>query len=260
MSGLTQLEVLRLENCNLLPQDPEPPPDSLSGRYHCAGTAALLSVLPKLSRLQSIIFKLPVFDVMTQPLQHYSALTASSFLSTLRVSPVEAQALPTCAVQHMFPAGKTFADLKELCLGALINTPPVDLHGVYNVFGNLWEYDVEYIVAACPGLTQLGLICSFNERADLPVLRKLPPTVVDLSLGGGVCRDKAAALVAELTQLTSLDWLCAPEFTDAGLQKFTALTSLGRLYVPLCPCISKEVCEGEELHLFSDDIKVRQLA
>jgi hypothetical protein len=43
-------------------------------------------------------------------------------------------------------------------------------------------------------------------------------------------RDAAAAAVAKLTKLKSLSWYRAPQLTDVGFQRLTALTALTRLY------------------------------
>lgn len=258
MADLTQLVSLRLDYCNLLPRDPD---DVEPGSgYDCAGTIALMSALLKLHELQSIVLNLPTLDTYVGRTlgvaQHCSALTTSPCLTSLRTNPgYEVRPLPIFAVQHMFPRGKT-SPLKELELGSLVSN---DL-SLLNSASGLCPFvddDLDNIVAACTGLTTLSLVSSIYGHFELPALRKLPSTTVELSLGGKVCRDKAAALVAELTQLTSLEWLCAPEFTDEGLQKFTALTSLDRLWVAMCPGISKRVCEGDELKLHSDDTKVR---
>jgi hypothetical protein len=150
-----------------------------------------------------------------------AALTAPAQLTCLSISDWQAQPLPATALQHMFPAGKQLPRLQHL----VFDCHSDGLHG-----GRITAAELSSLVRACPGLTYLGLACVLAPDADLSALLKLPQQCQHLKVGGQAFGDNAAGVVAQLTQLTQLEW-CRSGLTAAGLAQLTALHALDTLYL-----------------------------
>jgi hypothetical protein len=76
LSSLTQLQILYMEDCSLLPYEPD-------AEWETEGTAALLTGLSSLTRLENLTMSLHHMDSETIALEQFSALTASSHLTQL---------------------------------------------------------------------------------------------------------------------------------------------------------------------------------
>lgn len=102
------------------------------------------------------------------------------------------------------------------------------------------------IISCCPSLTGLDVGKALSPNADTSLLLRLPRSCVSLGLGGeGANMDDAcAAVVAQLTQLTKLDWIGSDLLTDRGLESLTSLTNLGDLMMFECQSISSNVCRA----------------
>jgi hypothetical protein len=124
--------------------------------------------------------------------------------------------------------------------------------------------DAARIAASCPGLTDLTLKSVISVGASLAPLLKLQGTLQRLSVAGAAFGDAAAALVAQLTGLQSLEWSDCGSLTDTGLVRLSALKGLQRLYLKSCKGLSKAVLPPDtwytasKLLLESEAPQVRQ--
>jgi hypothetical protein len=222
IASLSRLTRLQLVGC-WVPED-----DSLSPEEEEAdamkGAAALLAAIGGLRQLQHLELK-GERDCLLRTGQpaDCAALTASSQLTHLQVYGWEGQPLPCGAVQHMFPAGRQRSQLQQLVLRGLEESWS---EGPY-----ITTADLHSIVSACPALRCLGITGVLAAGADVSALLQLPSTCASLLLGGSAVGDEAAAEVAQLTQLTALEWSESSSLTDAGLQLLTALQALETLCV-----------------------------
>ena len=89
------------------------------------------------------------------------------------------------------------------------------------------------MISACPGLTSLDIAGALlpGHSSAISTLLQLPPTCRQLSIGGDAFGDSAAPTVAQLTQLTKLEWGGSCSLTDAGLYQLTALQGLQELHL-----------------------------
>jgi hypothetical protein len=107
LGNVTQLQVLRLKHCQLLPV-------AAGVQVDTAGAAALLEVLAKLQQLQELKMELQGLNAAPIAPQQFSALTASSHLTKLAIKCIEQAALPKGTAQHMFPPNKQLRSLQFL--------------------------------------------------------------------------------------------------------------------------------------------------
>jgi hypothetical protein len=117
----------------------------------------------------------------------------------------------------MFPAGKQLPQLQQLLLHS------DHWHGFECL---VTADDLPRMLRACPGLRSLQLTDVLEADADVSALLQLPSTCVSLRVAGDPFKDRAARVLAQLTQLTALEWDWAEGMTLAGLQPLTALQAL----------------------------------
>jgi hypothetical protein len=199
------------------------------------GAQALLVSLRQLPQLQHLELSRMQLDEVTA-VQHLSALTASSKLTSLYVLARFSMPMPQGALQHLLPSGVQLPELqvlrlqggdgvsKEQCLGA---------------------EDTRRIAECCPGLTELTLSGVVSLRVSLSQLLALQSTLQALSVAGAAFGDGAAGVIAQLTGLRSLEWSNG-SLTDSGLQQLAALTALTHLRVKSCKGVSKEILPPDE--------------
>jgi hypothetical protein len=114
LGELTQLQQLQMVGCHLLPTP-------LDDTYQTEATAALLEVLPSLTRLQKLYLDLDRLDIESITPQQFSALTASSQLTMLNLIRDDDPVLPKGALQHMFPPSRRMQLLQPLAIGAYLS-------------------------------------------------------------------------------------------------------------------------------------------
>lgn len=233
LGSIPQLQKLTMEDCLLLTGNH----DDDFGDFDAAGTETLLDVLPKPTALQALELKLDSLDTSGDVApQRFSALTASSCLTELVISPPGCASLPRGAAQHMFPAGRQMPLLQHLSISPHVEDDTLDEDDCC-----IDTADLSSILACCSGLQWLEIE---RSDADLSVLLQLPEGCNSLLVGGIAFTDNAAPVLAQLTQL---DYLClhnSPEFTDAGLEQLMPLR-LGRLYVYDCSLSVEVTSEGD---------------
>lgn len=161
------------------------------------------------------------------PVASLSALTASTKLQQLHVNCRArhgrcGSAFPDGAVAHMFPSGRVLEQLVVLHLGPE--------KGFTGFDGFLSGEDLECIAASCPSLQSLHIKGSLKAGKPTDALLQLHECHT-LSVGGVALafNNHAAAVVAQMTQLTHLSWCCSRGFTSMGLELMTRLTNLQRL-------------------------------
>jgi hypothetical protein len=157
-----------------------------------------------------------------------SALTASSQLTWLAIDTVYGgQPLPATALQHMFPAGKQLPWPRYIAIRTYSNSHDKGL---------VMTAELSSMFDACPSLTSLDVTRVLTPDADVSTLLKLPQHCQRVAIGGRAFGDETAGVIAQLTQLITLEWagsqfLGAPPFTYAGLAKLTALHMLDTLHI-----------------------------
>jgi hypothetical protein len=112
-------------------------------------------------------------------------------------------------VQHIFPAGRQLPQLQQLVLSG------AEEEGLQEAC--ITTADLHSIVSACHALRSLDISGVLAAGVDVSALLQLPSTCASLTLGGSDVGDRAAGVVAQLTQLTALEWTESPKLTDAGL-------------------------------------------
>jgi hypothetical protein len=182
------------------------------------------------------------------PPDSYSALTASSQLQCLHVDcmgedPYSSRSsIPDGAVGHMFPPGRLLQHLVFLQIGS--DNPnfhhrrcAYDDDGENVSDGSLSGEELQRIVCSCPSLQSLHLKGSLKADQAVDALLQLSECC-SLSIGGSDYEwsNAAAAVVAQMTQLTHLSCLCSRGFNGLGLQLLTALTNLQRLEIKAMFC------------------------
>ena len=243
LSSIAGLHMLHLDSCELVP-----------GMQ--AGTRALLQTLQGLTQMQEIHLILEPGSTHGLALELFGALTASAQLTCLKMAPFYDQPLPRGAVRHMFPAKCSKPQLQVLQLkNDFVESPYEDDN--YEDDNHDWclgDRDLALMAAACRGLTKLELMRVVRPGATAAGLQRLPGTLRSLSVGGLGFGDAAAAAVAHLTQLQSLEWDIEVKLSDVGLQRLTTLTGLTRLY---CDGFFSDL--SEDLFRGSDDIDNRTI-
>lgn len=193
----------------------------------------LLAAVAQLTELQHLrLAGICTFDSGLVGAQAYSALTASSKLTTLEVL-AEDHRMPLVreAFAHMLPQGRQLPHLRRLWLdgGGDIYCGPgygVDTYEPPCIFAD----DMQRIGASCPGLTCLKMTGGVMGGNTYALLTLLPPSLLELHVEGFAAGDDQAEQIAQLTQLKSLTWGSSP-LTPAALQELTALQGLTQLSV-----------------------------
>lgn len=160
------------------------------------------------------------------------------------------QPLPRGAVQHIFPKGQRMLQLHVLNIACENG----DDHEV-DVTGDGWcldASDLERIVASCPLLRCFGCLRVVDPKASLDALLKLSFCLSRLFVGGMAFGDAAAATIAQLRKLRSLEYLSwehSPCLSDVGLRQLTALMGVTELLVTHCRGLSADVFKdcGDEV-------------
>lgn len=232
-----QLTHLELTSCHLLPC-------GLDRVVQPEGVLALLGTLQRLTQLRVLQLARLSIKPGNISVQQFSALTASTHLTRLFLQPAYPYPLvPRGALQHMFPAGRQLPHLKWLHLsGPREHEDEEDAYGYdsdddddappspHSISGQ----DLARIVSSCPSLDSLCIANDIVEPgADLSPL-KLASGLRLLSIGGDAFTDATAPLIAQLTQLTRLQWSHTPGLTQQGVGHLTALQGLKELSVWDC--------------------------
>jgi hypothetical protein len=147
LGGFTSLQSLNLDGCALLPRN------GAQDDRSAEGTAALLRALALMTSLQDLELTVDGIDTNFTAPQSFAALTASTQLTRLVLTPDDDAPLPKGAVQYMFPAGRPLPLLQHISFSPIIE----DLDG--------WEAeewcvdgdDIGRIAACCTGLLWLEL-------------------------------------------------------------------------------------------------------
>lgn len=195
---------------------------------------ALLAVVGKLALLQQLKLVLTV-EPEAVPSAAFSALTASSQLRVLHVELTREVPVPVPGpdvLQHMFPAGRRLAQLHTLVLGSA------------QQMNSQWVMppaDVARIAASCPALHTVSLVDVLAPGGGDSLCALLHLTSVSsLRVGGTAWDDRAAGVVARLTQLTRLEWVHTWEdpnepprggLSRVGLGQLAALQRLQHLSI-----------------------------
>jgi hypothetical protein len=196
-----------------------------------AHTAALLPAIGSMHQLQHLALQGVDTLLQTDKPADCAALTASSQLTHLWICSSNWQPLTRAAVPHMFPAGRQLPQLQQLVLSGAES----DCEEALLSIGCFTTANLHSIVSACPALRRLDISGVLAIGSDVSALLQLPSTCASLTLGGislspHSVSEKAAGVVAQLTQLTFLEWRKCPGkypgLTDAALQLLTALELL----------------------------------
>jgi Leucine-rich repeat (LRR) protein len=231
LGTLTQMQVLHLNDCALLPWAP---PNASS----TTGTDALLQALHKLTCLQDLCLYMLELNTDSNTLQQFSALRASSHLTRLFVTRANWATLPKGAVQHMFSPARQLQALQRL---------PMSTNECQNSGPNDWCIDsagLLSIMSSCPRLLHMDITGSVQPGADLSPLLQLPQSCTSLYMGGAAFSDTSMHVLLQLQQLKELTWECSPKLTDLGLEQLTAL-DLRSLCVEGCG-LSEVLADAEE--------------
>lgn len=216
LASMPLLTHLQLFNCEMLPHEP-----STSG----VDDSTFLGAVGAMRQLQHLLLvgDLDPMELGRAEPCECAALTASSCLTHLKILAGEAQPLPATAAQHMFHVGKELPQLQQLPLCC-------DKKDLATAGGTaITTAELQGIFSACPALRSLGIVGVLAADVDASVLLELPSTCRSLAVGGQAFGDKAAGVIAQLTQLTYLRWENSPGLTTAGLQWMTTLWLLQTL-------------------------------
>jgi hypothetical protein len=205
--------------------------------WTAAAAAPVLLAIGQLRKLQVLeIVELSDSEQGQPALTAFSALTASSQLQRLRVDSYNGStmAVPRGAFKYMFPRGW---QLKQLVFLDLADSNCDFLPSSWRLTGK----DLHRIAASCPGLQSLSIQGLLKPGADTSPLLLLTECR-SLSVGGRAFDNYAAGVVAQMAQLTSLNWWCAQGLDSLGVQKLTALKNLRELkLVPIMKKYSEDV-------------------
>jgi hypothetical protein len=169
LGAFTRLQGLKLFCCTL---QPAPAPvvaapaqviDDDERVYETEGTAALLDALSNMTCLQDLTLSLDGLDTVSTAPQRFAALTASTQLTRLAVSPSDCIPLATGAAQYMFPAGRQLPLLEELIIAPSIAYPGSDrwcLDGA----------DIRSIATCCTGLRKLNISYDLPPGAEIRLI------------------------------------------------------------------------------------------
>lgn len=194
-TGLSLLTKLQFKSCNLLlpvrvwPHDP--------GATWLHTVSVFVAALRGMHHLQhlALAHSHDPMGLGSMPPLDYAALTASSQLTYLKIASSTTQTLPTTAIQHMFPPGKQFPQLQLLLSGSCSNSA-----------GRVTTAELRGIISACPALCALRPTDVLAADTEVSILQQLPSTCRSLTVGGKPFGDDAAGVIAQLTQLTCLDF------------------------------------------------------
>lgn len=228
----SQLRRLELNRCTLLPGDASEHmsrPRWTPLAQTLAGIAAFLSSLQHLTQLKHLqlqdmtLRQATEWDEEVPPLEQFSALTASTNLTALHlVYQPESHVVPADAMQFVFPAGRQLPQLREVSIDCFPDWSGHCMDGD----------DLARLISACSNLAALNIRGAMYEDADISPLLQLPQSCSNLIVGGYQAFDNSAAcVVAQLTQLTSLEWHNAVFFTALGWEQLTVLRGLQRLAI-----------------------------
>jgi hypothetical protein len=191
-------------------------------------TTPILSAIGQLHRLQV----LDIVDVTdgeqgVPPLTAFSALTASSQLQRLHVDGYKHDTLPRGAAKYVLPSGQQLRQLTYLDI----------THSGFGFYPSSWRLtskDLRRIAVSCAGLQSLSIQGLLKPGADNTSALLLLTECRSLSVGGRAFDNRAAAVVGQMTQLTSLSWWCSQGFDSSEVQQLTALKALQKLkFVPV---------------------------
>lgn len=194
---------------------------------------ALCGSLRQLQQLEHLqLSRMQLDEVTESDLPQLSALTASPMLTSLHLLARFSMPIPRGALQHVLPPGVVRPALQVL-----------RLQGGDGVSAQqcLSAADISRVPSCCPGLTELTLKGVVSVGAGLAPLLKLQGSLRRLGVAGAAFGDGAAALIAQLTGLQSLDWTDSASLSDAGLLRLSALRQLTRLCVKSCKGLSPGV-------------------
>jgi hypothetical protein len=223
LASMTQLQRLQLMRCKLLPP---PGMAAAAGNQQATAAKSFLSAVAQLSQLQ--VLQLYEIDTLWPPegfdelqAQEFSALTASSKLQHLAVTPTGQLLLPKGAVQCMFTPGRHLAQLTHLTLESHLTGKELEAEWCMTVA------DLRRVVDCCPSLRHLRLDDVVQPGGVSAALAQLR-SCTSLHLEGVAFGDDAAGVVAGLPSLRFLA-LWSPSLTDEGASRLAALTRLRRL-------------------------------
>jgi hypothetical protein len=187
----------------------------------------------QLSHLEHLqLSRMQLDEVPESDHSQLSALTASPVLTSLHLLARFSMPIPKGALQHVLPP--------ELARPAL---QVLRLQGGDGVSAHqcLSAADISRIPSCCLGLTEVTLKGVVSMGASLAPLLKLQGSLRRLGVAGAAFGDGAAALIAQLTGLESLEWTDSASLSDAGMLRLSALQRLTRLCVKSCKGLSPGV-------------------
>jgi hypothetical protein len=241
---MTQLQKLAIKGCLklLLPEAA-----SVNSRV-----STLLAVVGELTLLLELKLVLDVDEdeVEAVPSAAFAALTASSQLHVLNVElshDAEVAFPGPDVLQQMFPAGRLLRQLHTLVLGSA----DVDY---YCSEWSVPSADLARVAASCSALQTLSLVDVFVPGSQSSLQPLLDLTMLSsLRVGGAAWDDSAAGVVAQLTQLTSLEWVHTHDDPDrcgmsqAGLLRLAALEQLHCLSIRAADVLDENARLEDEL-------------
>lgn len=151
LAPFTRLQSLHLEHCALLPVNDQD--DDEGDDRSAEGTAALLRALEQMTCLQDLELSSEGIDLDSTAPQSFAALTASTQLTRLVLTPDDYAPLPKGAVQHMFPAGRQLPLLQHIGFRPYIQDQEEFEKEEWCMDGA----DIGCIAACCTGLQWLEL-------------------------------------------------------------------------------------------------------
>jgi hypothetical protein len=187
-----------------------------------------MSALVQLKRLRSLsLYNICLGALDEQQLKAFSALTASSLLSSLAVCALyDTQPLPCGAVQHMLPPGHVLQALKELRVERWEEEAKRDSDSFDADAWCVEAAGIDSISAACPNLETLKLRRVLRATPEvvssLGRLQRLPLLELSVRDSTGSLTDDAASMLARISSLRTLDLLGARHLSDVGLEHLTA--------------------------------------
>jgi hypothetical protein len=157
LGAFTRLQGLHLDRCTLLPRNGD------NDHRSAEGTAALLRALEQMTCLQDLELTLEGIDTKFTAPQSFRALTASTQLTRLALTPDDYAPLPKGAVQYMFPAGRELPLLQHITFSPYIEDPEGWEAAEWCVDGA----DIGCIAACCTGLQWLDLSLVVKPGEDV---------------------------------------------------------------------------------------------